>query len=119
MTLTEILSLAAEMCSCEVNAMAPLKKMTRPWEKRLAIIRKLQQAESFSAVVLKFPGDSELEKEFAAARERACRVCGCTQGNACRGGCWWVEFDLCSACVETKVKAASCHRTPKPAARKK
>lgn len=32
-----------------------------------------------------------------------CRVCGCTQYNACvseYGACWWVEDDLCSACVE-------------------
>ena len=31
---------------------------------------------------------------------RACRVCGCTENNACVRGCWWVEEDLCSACVD-------------------
>ena len=31
--------------------------------------------------------------------EPACRVCGCTEDNACEGGCTWVEEDLCSACV--------------------
>lgn len=31
--------------------------------------------------------------------ERACRVCGCTQNRACLGGCWWIDIDLCSACV--------------------
>lgn len=30
----------------------------------------------------------------------ACRVCGCTENNACFGGCWWVEPDLCSECEE-------------------
>lgn len=30
----------------------------------------------------------------------ACRVCGCTDDNACQGGCWWVEPDLCSACAD-------------------
>lgn len=34
--------------------------------------------------------------------ERACRVCGCTETNACvskrHGACWWVEEDLCSHC---------------------
>lgn len=34
--------------------------------------------------------------------ERACRVCGCTELNACvserHGPCWWVEDDLCSHC---------------------
>ncbi|EPB2977556.1 hypothetical protein ACRE39_002726 [Enterococcus faecalis] len=29
-----------------------------------------------------------------------CRVCGCTQFNACPGGCYWIEEDLCSQCVE-------------------
>ena len=31
--------------------------------------------------------------------EAVCRVCGCTQYNACDGGCYWVEPDLCSKCV--------------------
>ena len=28
-----------------------------------------------------------------------CRECGCTDITACDGGCYWVEEDLCSACV--------------------
>ncbi|HWS43317.1 MAG TPA: hypothetical protein VN421_09570 [Pseudoflavonifractor sp.] len=32
--------------------------------------------------------------------ERKCRICGCTQDNACPGGCYWVAPDLCSACVQ-------------------
>ena len=31
--------------------------------------------------------------------QRTCRVCGCTQGHACPGGCFWVEEDLCSQCA--------------------
>lgn len=36
--------------------------------------------------------------------KRVCRVCGCTELNACidkdcRNNCYWVEDDLCSACV--------------------
>ncbi len=31
--------------------------------------------------------------------EAVCRVCGCTQYNACDGGCYWVEPDLCSKCA--------------------
>lgn len=27
-----------------------------------------------------------------------CRVCGCTDEQACDGGCTWVEPDLCSSC---------------------
>lgn len=29
---------------------------------------------------------------------RICRCCGCTDDNACPGGCSWVEDDLCSTC---------------------
>lgn len=32
--------------------------------------------------------------------EWRCRVCGCTEDNACDGGCEWVEPNLCSACAE-------------------
>lgn len=38
--------------------------------------------------------------------EDVCRVCGCTWNNACPGGCWWVEEDLCSSCAE-KMKNGS------------
>jgi ParB/RepB/Spo0J family partition protein len=29
-----------------------------------------------------------------------CRVCGCTDDDACPDGCEWVEPDLCSACAD-------------------
>jgi hypothetical protein len=32
------------------------------------------------------------------AAERACRVCGCTENNACDPPCSWAGADLCSAC---------------------
>lgn len=31
--------------------------------------------------------------------EPQCRVCGCTELDACPGGCSWVEEDLCSRCA--------------------
>jgi hypothetical protein len=36
--------------------------------------------------------------ELRSAPAAACRVCGCTQNNACKGGCSWIEADLCSSC---------------------
>ena len=36
---------------------------------------------------------------WPAALERTCRVCGCIEYDPCRGGCAWVERDLCSRCV--------------------
>jgi len=37
---------------------------------------------------------------------RQCRICGCTDFSACQtvaGPCYWVEEDLCSACVELET----------------
>ena len=36
----------------------------------------------------------------AGPRPQTCRICGCTEHSPCEGGCWWVESDLCSACVD-------------------
>lgn len=39
--------------------------------------------------------------------ERKCRVCGCTDIAACPGGCYWVEEDLCSACVGKMLETSN------------
>lgn len=36
--------------------------------------------------------------------KKCCRICGCTELDACPGPCWWVvdplgRGDLCSACL--------------------
>lgn len=38
-----------------------------------------------------------------ASTEQVCRVCGCTWENACPGGCYWIEQDLCSECAEKET----------------
>ncbi len=45
------------------------------------------------------------------ATEPACRVCGCTEFNACADGCSWVKVEkgsppLCSACDGTAADMA-------------
>lgn len=44
--------------------------------------------------------------------ERKCRICGCTEHNACVNGelgpCWWVAYDLCSHC---EIKANGCKKS--------
>ncbi|MGE4321039.1 MAG: hypothetical protein AB7E61_06305 [Acholeplasmataceae bacterium] len=32
--------------------------------------------------------------------KQTCRVCGCDDLHSCKGGCYWVEEDLCSQCSE-------------------
>jgi len=37
--------------------------------------------------------------------QRKCRVCGCTDTQACmtgEGPCYWLEEDLCSACLDAE-----------------
>ncbi|MBR0855444.1 hypothetical protein [Bradyrhizobium liaoningense] len=38
----------------------------------------------------------------------ACSGCGCTDDQACPGGCWWVTYNppLCSACAVKKGQLA-------------
>ncbi len=49
--------------------------------------------------------DGLLERDDPEARR--CRVCGCTDDNACPAGCWWVEVDLCSECTGLPPEAAA------------
>ena len=43
------------------------------------------------------------------AGERACRICGCTEYNACVDPhgypCRWIEADLCSHCIYAAIVA--------------
>lgn len=39
-------------------------------------------------------------RRLALSARRQCRVCHCSQEQACPGGCHWVDLDLCSACVD-------------------
>jgi len=44
-------------------------------------------------------------REPLAEQEQKCRVCGCTETNACmtgEGPCHWAEADLCSACCDAE-----------------
>jgi hypothetical protein len=34
-----------------------------------------------------------------------CSKCGCTDDDACVGGCYWVEPNLCSRCQSPQVKS--------------
>lgn len=43
--------------------------------------------------------EQEEQNEIFDPDDRRCRVCECTQFNACPRGCYLVEEDLCSQCV--------------------
>ena len=46
-----------------------------------------------------------IEQLGALSSEWVCRVCGCTDLNACPDGCNWVEPNLCSRCVGLQTKS--------------
>lgn len=39
------------------------------------------------------------------APERRCRICRCTWGKPCPGGCAWIsaEFDVCTRCAHEHI----------------
>lgn len=46
--------------------------------------------------------------QYSSASVPTCLMCGCTDGHACPGGCWWAndERTLCSACAPTAIAVA-------------
>lgn len=58
-----------------------------------------QLLDEMAALLLEVSGAGPLDDIVEEVNERKCRVCGCTWDNACPGGCYWVEEDLCSRCV--------------------
>jgi len=52
------------------------------------------------------PNMRTIEEIVRPKEEQKCRVCGCTWEKACPGGCYWVEYDLCSKCVEMEPEGS-------------
>lgn len=42
--------------------------------------------------------DGEDRLKFPSVLGMVCRTCGCSQNDACAGGCDWAEPNLCTAC---------------------
>lgn len=82
----------------------PIERM----ENRLDAEEALKSLEEFRASGEKGIPLSDVKQEFLIDKmisfigDGVCRVCGCTDGRACPGGCYWVEPDLCSACYEQR-----------------
>lgn len=83
------------------DAVAPILDPT-------AYMRGVDNMHQIKAMALALKPAVELVKQLRLERnldedEARCRVCGCTDDHACAGGCYWVEKDLCSACVDRVV----------------
>jgi hypothetical protein len=46
------------------------------------------------------------QAELGARSFRRCRVCGCSELDACEDGCGWAAEDLCTACIEKTEEPA-------------
>jgi len=77
---------------------------------RIPYSRVIKNSVSYRLTALEYMGWTdaagsykELTREIITICESdsaKCRVCGCTQYNACPGGCYWVEDELCSNCFD-------------------
>ena len=47
------------------------------------------------------------EETVPMGSARICRICGCTDDNACPEICWWVSWDLCSECCRKHPERAT------------
>lgn len=89
---------------------------------RLVDCRLMTKADEKDACCRRYPGayawvlkDIEPIKPFSVkgqlglfdvnttVEEAECRICGCTNSQACPDGCYWVSVDLCSQCVGGNV----------------
>ncbi|OPY74738.1 MAG: hypothetical protein A4E64_02160 [Syntrophorhabdus sp. PtaU1.Bin058] len=61
------------------------------------LIREINLQEAFAV------GDTDFQK-WKKGVWPICRKCGCSNNNACPGGCFWVEDDLCSQCAGGDAK---------------
>ncbi len=89
-----------------------------PGQLALAILLEITDRETALANYhqFKFDAIAGLPRDFdmqidVAKYVQKCRVCGCTEANACPDDgsgnpCHWVEDDLCSACVAQGVSNA-------------
>jgi hypothetical protein len=61
-------------------------------------------------------GTSRTNRTNMPYLKRRCHKCGCTDDNACEGGCWWVGPELCSRCwkAESGDKTDRTNRTDTP-----
>jgi hypothetical protein len=44
--------------------------------------------------------------EHTPGQNRTCKLCGCTDEQACEGGCYWITDALCSKCFTDPARLA-------------
>lgn len=99
-----------DLCSAceEIRKQLPGLKDDKDQSAR-AYIEIQQQKESYETGIslanARKQGVFYMQGRTTMKKEPTCRVCGCTQSNACPGGCHWVEKDLCSACERAQERA--------------
>lgn len=110
MTTLQHLITAAEAIGAEgiwlLNGALPfVEYVTPPTSQDDSAMRALDLSDAGRVVIIRLPGPDDSAADGLITLQPAagyCRVCGCSQRNACEtdsGPCGWVEEDLCSACV--------------------
>lgn len=113
------------MVDKEIGIMAAIRRNTRILNQALLVqaltidpdyicVGEMQGLEAYEALEAARAGDSVIptfnssfrakDYDLHVESEQVCRVCGCTQNNACADGCCWIEDDLCSKCFQQEMK---------------
>lgn len=98
--------LAIRIVACEIERRADRGRGAR--SRRLLLLQTLSRLVADCDAALKLAPEiwHASQEPLATARRlmaeagfQRCRVCGCSELDACPGGCSWVEGDLCSCCA--------------------
>ena len=87
---------------CEAGGPLTFVRWTPPVEAEALDLRPLARAETpepVGLVVVDPASELVAASSVTGSAVPACRGCGCTDAQACPGGCWWAEVDLCSRCA--------------------
>lgn len=71
----------------------------------MGLLASLHPEPSHGDALTNLLGDIAWSLEAHGLTVRQCRVCGCSNTFGCETGCWWVDWDLCSACEHTPEAA--------------
>lgn len=94
--------LAQEIAKMRAEVEANVTRLLAPLVSRAGGTVTLSAAElarPWSLSTLELPDGGVTLVAVVLGEVQRCRVCGCTDDQACPGGCSWVEPDLCSRCA--------------------
>lgn len=86
------------------DQLAELRALLRQLETPGVVARQCFTLDLFSGAITFDPEVYiQLATEPAERHPRICRGCGCTQDDACAGGCRWAGDEICTRCTDGEL----------------